>query len=278
MSIIAFSTAREGNIDICTVNVKGEDYRSLTKNCGGNFSPDWSPDGKKLVFYSTRDRDKEDRYDTSMEIYIMDANGNNQKRLTFSNKSHNIMPSFSPDGSKIAFCSDRNNDGMFDIFIMDIDGTNEMNVTKSNDYIEKNPDWLDNSALIFERSVGNKASQLFTINIDGSAVKKFLKSNYNEYSPSCSPDRSKIAFSRLDKTGFLQIYIIKSDCSGLKRITNMKYHNETPSWSPDGKRITFSSWHIPVRHLYVVNIDGTNIHQLMPPCPLDDMFPAWSPF
>ncbi|MEM7392698.1 MAG: hypothetical protein AAF492_10155 [Verrucomicrobiota bacterium] len=80
--------------------------------------PTFSPDGQKIVFASLRDAD--------IEIYSMDINGSNQKRLTES-RGIERHPSFSPDGSRIAFTSNR--DGNFEIYVMQADGSNPRRVT-----------------------------------------------------------------------------------------------------------------------------------------------------
>ncbi|MEQ8171333.1 MAG: hypothetical protein ABRQ38_20750 [Candidatus Eremiobacterota bacterium] len=280
-SLIAFSSARNGNFEIWTVDINGENACSLTESKGHDFSPCWSPDGRKIVFYSTRDQVKINKKDYNTEIYSMYANGTGVTRLTY-NKYADIAPSFSPKGDKIAFCSDRKEKLLFGLFIMNPDGTDQKIITSSTNVIEKSPDWLNNDFLVFERTYinmkGMKQCNLFMINKNGSDLRQITNSDYQDHTPSCSRDGSKIVFTRIDGTRHSKIYIINSDSTKLKRLTHDDFYNdEGPSWSPDGQKIVFSSWR-GKRHLYIINIDGTNLHEALQPCPLDDIDPCWSPF
>ena len=98
--------------------------------------PSFSPDGSKIAFFSDRDGD--------YEIYVMNADGSNQTRLT-NNPAVDAKASFSPDGSKIAFNSSRdgsarpsrsspeNPSGVtnFEIYVMDADGSNQTRLTNN---------------------------------------------------------------------------------------------------------------------------------------------------
>ena len=85
-----------------------------------NSHPSWSPDGKQIVFHSDRDGNQ--------EIYLMNADGSNIRRLT-NNPSIDRGPFWSPDGKKIGFHSDRTGD--LDIYTMNVDGSNQTNLTNS---------------------------------------------------------------------------------------------------------------------------------------------------
>ncbi|MBV8858902.1 MAG: S8 family serine peptidase [Acidobacteria bacterium] len=89
------------------------DYRQLTQG-PGDSSPRYSPDGSKIVFQSTRDGQP--------EIYVMNADGSNQTRLT-NNVAYDLSPSWSPDGSKIIFTSLR--EGPAALYSMNADGSNQ---------------------------------------------------------------------------------------------------------------------------------------------------------
>ena len=88
----------------------------------------------QIVFVSDRDGDP--------EIYVMDADGNNLRRLT-NDPSLDFGPAWSPDGSRIVFCSNREA-GTFDIYMMDADGGNQVRLTTSgnNSYPAWSPDGL----------------------------------------------------------------------------------------------------------------------------------------
>ena len=75
----------------------------------------------------------------NIEIYAMDADGGNLHRLT-NNPAGDMEPSWSPDGSSIAFKSMR--DGNFEIYVMDADGKNPRNITNNPAY-DGSPDWFD---------------------------------------------------------------------------------------------------------------------------------------
>ena len=79
----------------------------------------------KIAFASDRDFDGAVTKHRE-EIYVMDADGSNQTRLT-NNRGRDLDPVFSPDGKKIAFTSDR--DGNSEIYVMNADGTGQTNLT-----------------------------------------------------------------------------------------------------------------------------------------------------
>lgn len=119
---IAFSSDRgttfKYNIHIIDHSSDGEAV-AITKDAGNNYNPCWSPDGKKIVFNSDRDGNN--------EIYVMDADGSNVKRLT-NNSTADYDPSWGPDG-RIAFVSERGQSP--DIFVMNADGTSQKMLTNN---------------------------------------------------------------------------------------------------------------------------------------------------
>jgi Tol biopolymer transport system component len=94
-------------------------------------SPDFSPNGRKIVYHSNRTGD--------LEIIVMRAtDGRGKKNLTH-NPARDSSPAFSPDGNMIAFASER--DGEWEIWKMKADGTKPTQVTKNTNYYDRHPDW-----------------------------------------------------------------------------------------------------------------------------------------
>ncbi len=131
-SRIAF-TARGGGLEIRMLNAQGSSQVvPLWKDQGKDqhyFMPAWSPDGKRIAFVSRRDGNE--------EIYVIDADGANPKRLTH-NAAADLWPAWSPDGSMLAFASQRY--GNWEIYIMDADGGNPVRVTDSPEK-DTQPSW-----------------------------------------------------------------------------------------------------------------------------------------
>jgi tol-pal system beta propeller repeat protein TolB len=117
---IAFASDRDGNLEIYVMDADGGSQTRLTEDPAEDFSPAWSPDGKRLAFVSTRDG--------NAEIYVMNADGTGQTRLT-NNSASDLHPAWSPDGSHLAFVSNR--DGNDEIYSIDAGGLNSTNLTKN---------------------------------------------------------------------------------------------------------------------------------------------------
>ena len=111
----------------------------LTNNAGANYQPAWSPDGSKIAFISTRDGGGPSGFNTG--LYLMNADGTNQTRVTFDDETLEGFPAWSPDGSKIAWASvrffyDVNEETYIpeppEIRVTDTDGTDPANALDRN--------------------------------------------------------------------------------------------------------------------------------------------------
>src|SRR5207302_1622395 len=94
---------------------------------GDDNEPEWSPDGARIAFSSTRDGNN--------EIYVMNADGSGVTRLTNESNigANNYHPSWSPDSSRLTFASDRDDAGSGDgqIYVMNPDGSGQTRLTNS---------------------------------------------------------------------------------------------------------------------------------------------------
>ena len=140
--------------------------------------PDWSPDGKKIIFTSHAATD-DPANPVSAEIYIMDANGKGKARRLTNNAEEERAPDWSPDGSLIVY-SCRKGDVMegrslptFEICIMNADGSGQKRIT-NNRVAELTLSWLpDGKQIVFHRAIGGPGQfQLFIINADGTGEKQ----------------------------------------------------------------------------------------------------------
>jgi len=128
--IAYLSPIENGSLQIFVVKREGVNAKQLTSSFSpriwpgwppdGNYDPHWSPDGRKIVYVSCRD--------DNQEIYSMNADGSDQKRLT-SDDGRDENPEITSDGKYILFSSTRNPGNNADIFIMTIEGRNQKPLT-----------------------------------------------------------------------------------------------------------------------------------------------------
>lgn len=109
--------------EIFIVDVEKGGFVQITKDVSG-VSPSWSPDSSLIVFHSG-----EGSFGSDSDIYVINPRGNNLVNLTENNPDFNGFASWSPDGKRIAFTSDR--DGNNEIYIMDVDGSNPIRLTNN---------------------------------------------------------------------------------------------------------------------------------------------------
>ncbi len=208
--------------DIYVINSDGTELQQLTSTTAAEDHPDWSPDGKSILFDADYDGDG------YYEIYIMDATGGDPQRLTH-NRANEQFADWSPDGSRIAFASDRN--GNWDIFSMNVDGTGEVQLTNSPDY-ELFPAWSpDGNRIAFTGLVPNsRNTEVCVMNADGSGLRQLTDSPGYDENPAWSPDGSRIAF-QTRRDGNFEIYTMLADGSDPQPLDPQASDELWPSWS-----------------------------------------------
>ena len=190
------------------------------------------------------------------------------------NPSDDLYPSWSPDGRRIAFNSDR--DGDHDIYVMNADGSDVTQLTH-NSSRDLHPVWSpDGRQIAFSSFWG----EIYVMNADGSDVTQ-LTPNFDFVDRlAWSPDGRQITFSNYLGHLNSEIYVINSDGSGVTQITHSSWRDDEPEWSPDGQQIAFDSdldsdWELD-RDIYVMNSDGSGVTKITHSASLD-IQPAWSP-
>ncbi|MBC7097582.1 PD40 domain-containing protein, partial [Candidatus Bipolaricaulota bacterium] len=152
---------------------------------------------------------------TNRDIYVMDMDASNIINLT-KNPAEDQHPAVSPDGTKIAFASNR--DGNYDIYIMDIDGSNVRRLT-TNPEDDILPEFSPEGDKIIYTSTHNGDDEIYIMKLDGTEKTNLTNNpNGNDAYPVFSPDGRKVAFVS-DRDGNWEVYIMNADGSNQARLT-----------------------------------------------------------
>jgi TolB protein len=172
------------------------------------------------------------------EIWSMDPDGSNQKQLT-NFRSISIMPSVSPDGTKIAFTSyARGNPG---IFILSTETGRRLpfynQVASLNAQASFTP---DGKQIVFASTASKDYAQLYVANLDGSNLRRISTSRAIDVEPKVNPKTGNEIVFVSGRSGPQQIYIMNFDGTGAERLTNGEGEASNPSWHPNGDVIAFA--------------------------------------
>ncbi|HZI20287.1 MAG TPA: Ig-like domain-containing protein [Pyrinomonadaceae bacterium] len=259
---IAFVNARSGNLDIYTVNPNGTGERRLTTNGGGDLQPSYSLDGKLISFSTNRhgngdiyvvnaDGTGERRVTSSPQneggsalspdatkiaftrrsgitdnLYTVDVDGTGEQQLTF-NSGLDISldePSYSRDGSLIAFSKRVNSSPNSDIYVINADGTGERQVT-SRSSAEFYPNFLPDGRIVFA-DTRNGITDLYVVNADGTGERRITNGIASNTEPAVSPDGTRIAF-RTSRNRVSGVYTVALDGTNEQLVVAGA---EQPSW------------------------------------------------
>jgi len=211
-------------------------------------------------------------WEGNAEIYVRSADGVSIRNAT-TDPSLDVLPTWSPDGSRIAFLTDR--DGDREVYSMDNSGWPVNNLTNAPSSDESCPAWSRNASRIAFRSDRNANPDMYFMNNDGSNVTQVTDDAGFECFMSWAPDESWLVF-RSNVDGDDEIFRINWDGTGLVQLTNDAFENDAPQLSPDGSQIVFISDRTGQGDVYVMNADGTGVVQLTNDAAAD-FYPTWSP-
>jgi len=245
---IAFASDRDGNFEIYVMDADGGGQQRLTENPAEDYSPAWSPDGRRLAFVSTRDG--------NAEIYVMNADGSGQTRLT-NNTASDLRPAWSPDGTHIAFVSNR--DGNDEIYVMGPDGLNQTNLTHSQGDDSSFSFSPDGAMIVFSSRRDDDQFHLYTMNFDGTGVSRLTNTAGDDIDPSWSPAQLAFQSNRDDND---EIYSFVFSNQSQNRLTANTDFDEDPVQSTDGSKIVFASSRDGNLEIYLFNADGSGLRRL----------------
>jgi len=223
---IVFQTNRDGNYEVYVMDADGGRPINLTRHPDFDGWPSFSPDGTKIVFYSlwplgVHVHAKGEAAPTllpdgeSYEVMVMDAEGTDITNLSHISGT-DWFPLWSPDGTKIAFQSDR--DGIGEIFCMDADGSGQDNLTQ-NPAPDGGPAWSPDGTKIAFISLRDGNAEIYVMDADGSGQSRLTNNDDWDAGPSWSPDGTQIAFESA-RDGDFRIYVMDADGTNVRRLTS----------------------------------------------------------
>lgn len=196
------------SFDVFMADLNGVIVKQLTHSDGYDAEATLSPDGKKMIYTSTKNGD--------IDLYIMDLKTGKDKQIT-NLLGYDGGAWFSPDGKKIIWRASRPN--------------TEADIKEYKDFLSQD-------------LVAPTNMEVYIANIDGSNIKKVTAFGQANWAPAFMPDSKRIIFASNHeyKRGFpFNLYLINEDGSGLEKISRDKGFDAFPMFSPDGKKIVFCS-------------------------------------
>jgi TolB protein len=233
--------------------------------------PSISPDGKRMVFQSTR-------LGTN-RLFLADIDGKNMTVLP--GEDARITPAWSPDGTRIAFAGFVGR--QLDIFVMNVDGSGVMRIT-DHPGADMHPHWTADSRRIFFNSdrstpAGMRAGtvhDIFSVSAQGSDLRRHTDCRVVCTFPAPSPDGRRIVYRKvLARAAFdwdlsrtnedSEVVVADVDGRNEVNLSNDAAFDGWPAWSPDGAWVAFASNRAGpanVGQIYLVRPDGTGLRRL----------------
>lgn len=234
---IAFVSDATGSKNLWIADRSGANARPLTTwLTSDQLDPDWTPDGQRVVFSSTRNA-------ADFNIWIISADGSGASQLTV-NVGANRQPRVSPDGTKIVFTSNRT--GKRELWYMGISGSNQKAIGLQT-ILVNDPAWSPNGQVVvyvgctpppnggglFEGSCN-----LFTITLDASLTVRVTSGQFQDWNPDWGS--GGIVFSST-RGGTEGLWVVNPNGTNLRQVTHPAQSLDLlPRWDPRTGEIVFT--------------------------------------
>lgn len=260
---LLFISDRSGNKEVYISDYDGSNARQITHNGSINLSPQWSPDGKQMLYTS---------YKLGCPCLHMLDLRSGRDRVVSRKPGLNIGGRFSPSGSTVALTM--SSERSPEIYLLELDTGEYKRLTK-NYSIDVSPSWSPDGKKIAYVSDISGNPHIFVLDLETKRKKRLTYRGQYNSSPAWSPDGKMIAFARSD-IGNFNIWTADPNGGGSVRLTEHG-NNKAPSWSPDSRFIVFSSTTRGTSSLYIIQADGTGLKKIETGIG-NERTPVWSPY
>lgn len=236
--------------EVYMTDYDGANQRRITVGRQLNVSPTWSPDARSIAYTSWRTG-----FPDIFVSRIYEGTMTNPAKGTAS--AHNSLPMFSPDGTRLAFMSNR--DGNNEIYIVNVDGSGLRRLT-NHPNIDATPTWSPSGTQIAFTSDRGGTPSIYIVGVDGLGLRRltFEISDRATWSPA---PRNEIAYTARTGPGY-DIKVLDLATSQIRQLTFGEGTNEAPAWAPNGRHLSFWSTRSGRAQIFTVDYDGQNLRQL----------------
>ncbi|MBA3736033.1 MAG: PD40 domain-containing protein [Actinobacteria bacterium] len=208
------------------------------------------------------------------DLWTMNADGSDRRRLTRSGTATDFSPSWAPDGRHIVFRTERGKyirdprgSGAQGIFVINSDGTRERQVQPRTGGLF--PAWSPSGKKIAYTGLTGGHESIFLMNPDGSRKQDLHTKTRAAECTTWSPDSSKITYCGHDGDGNWAVWVMNADGSGQRQLTHPVLVQPAgtggdypAAFSPDGRQILYSAGQHESREIYAIGIDGAGLKRL----------------
>jgi TolB protein len=256
--------------EVYIADYDGANPRRVTTTTTLNITPVWSPDNQAIAYTSYRPSGPSGlgTFQDIVVSYIqtgerkMPADGSPQKQ--------NYLPIYSPDGSKIAFTSNR--DGNPEIYVMNAKDGSGLRRMTNNPGIDVTPTWSPTGNQLAWVSDRTGTPHIYIMNADGTG-QRLLLSEYVDRPTWSSGQFNEIAYAARTGPGYdIKLYSFAKGES--IKLTDGIGSNESPAFSPNGRHIAFTSTRSGKSQVFTIDRDGNNLRQITREG--NNKFPNWS--
>jgi TolB protein len=254
-----------GHSNVYVINPDGTGRRQLTHVGAAKAAgaPDWSADGRKIVYESDQSGD--------YRVWVMNADGSGQTRLTGDPGFADLEPAWSPDGAHILFsrCDDHlGSIAGCDLDVMNAAGTGTRRLAAGHWTWVRGEYSPDGRRIVVAADRGGFLSALWIMRSDGTGLHRITAPALQAFWPGWSPDGRRIVFTDNCCQSGSNIWTVRPDGTGLRKLTHFGpglLQGAFASYSPNGQQIALQyNGKCPVRgicqYFYVMNADGSGLH------------------